>query len=58
MINKTDLCEAVGASVEVMERDSKIMRKDGPFLFAQVKHGKGVDEIVRYIEYAYNKAKE
>lgn len=53
VINKTDLCEAVGASIEVMERDSKLMRKEGPFLFAQVKHGKGVDEIVRHVEQAY-----
>jgi len=50
VINKTDLAEMVGASLEVMDRDAKKMRNDRPFLFAQVKHGKGVDEIISTIE--------
>jgi urease accessory protein len=49
VINKTDLAEAVGADLEVMERDTKKMRGSGPFIFAQVKHGVGVDEIVGHI---------
>ena len=49
VINKTDLAEAVGADLKVMERDTKRMRGDGPFVFAQVKHGVGVDEIVANI---------
>jgi urease accessory protein len=49
VINKTDLAEAVGANLEVMERDTKKMRGTGPFVFAQVKHGIGVDEIVGHI---------
>lgn len=50
VINKTDLAEMVGASLEVMDRDAKKMRNDRPFLFAQVKHGKGVNEIISTIE--------
>ena len=50
VINKTDLAEMVGASLEVMDRDAKKMRNTRPFLFAQVKHGKGVDEIISTIE--------
>ena len=50
VINKTDLAEMVGASLEVMDRDTKKMRNTRPFLFAQVKHGKGVDEIITTIE--------
>src|SRR3989454_2660768 len=46
VINKTDLAEAVGADLKVMERDTKKMRGAGPFVFAQVKHGVGVVEIV------------
>ena len=46
VINKTDLAGAVGADLEVMARDAKKMRGSGPFVFAQVKHGVGVDEIV------------
>jgi len=49
VINKTDLAEAVGADLGVMARDAKLMRGEGPFLFAQVKHGKGVEEIVQHI---------
>ncbi|MGN6368729.1 MAG: urease accessory protein UreG, partial [Phycisphaerae bacterium] len=39
VINKTDLAEAVGADLGVMERDARAMRGEGPFLFTQVKHG-------------------
>ena len=50
VINKTDLAEMVGASLSVMDEDAKRMRADRPFLFAQVKHGQGVDEIIATIE--------
>ena len=46
VINKTDLAPHVGASLEVMERDATRMRGDLPFVFASLRHGKGVDEIV------------
>jgi len=45
VINKTDLAPLVGADLEVMARDSRRMRGDGPFLFAQVTNGVGVREI-------------
>lgn len=45
VINKTDLAPLIGASLEVMARDSRTMRGDGPFLFAQVTSGIGVGEI-------------
>ena len=47
VINKTDLAEAVGADLGVMERDAKKMRGDGPFVMAQVKHGVGMERIVQ-----------
>src|SRR5947208_2346478 len=43
VINKTDLAACVGADLEIMARDSKKMRGNGPFLFTQVKHGVGVE---------------
>lgn len=46
VINKTDLAPHVGASLDVMERDSLKMRKDLPFVFAGLKSGMGVDRIV------------
>jgi urease accessory protein len=46
VINKTDLAPYVGASLEVMERDAARMREGRPFVFASLRHGKGVEEIV------------
>jgi urease accessory protein len=53
VINKTDLAPAVGADLTVMERDARAMRGSGPFVFAQVKHGGGVDEIVSHILHSW-----
>jgi urease accessory protein len=49
VINKTDLAQIIGADLGVMERDSKKMRGEGPFVFAQVKNDKGVDEVIEHI---------
>ncbi|CAJ1383262.1 unnamed protein product [Effrenium voratum] len=49
VINKVDLAVAVGADLEVMRRDAEKMRGAGPTIFAAVKHGKGVPEIVGHI---------
>jgi urease accessory protein len=56
VINKTDLAAGVGADLAVMERDARKMRGDGPFVFAQVKHGVGVDEIIGHITHAWQHA--
>lgn len=56
IINKTDLAPLVGADLAVMERDSKKMRGTGPFVFAQVKHGPGVNEIVAHVLHAWQHA--
>ena len=50
VINKIDLAPHVGASLEIMGRDAKLMRKDRPFVFANMKTGEGVEEISRFIE--------
>jgi urease accessory protein len=56
VINKTDLAPLIGADLGVMERDSKKMRGGGPFVFAQVKHGPGVDEIIAHVLHAWQHA--
>ena len=56
VINKTDLAEAVSSSLEVMDRDAKKMRGDGPTVFAAVKHGRGVAEIAKEVLAAWAKA--
>jgi urease accessory protein len=52
VINKTDLADAVGADLSIMDRDARLMRSGGPFVFAQVKHGVGVDTIIEHIHTA------
>ena len=56
VINKTDLAEAVGADLKVMDRDARKMRGEGPFVFAQVKHGAGVDDILEHVLHAWQHA--
>lgn len=52
VINKTDLAPLVGASLEIMDRDAKKMRGERPFLFTNLKEGKGVSEVASFIERA------
>ena len=49
IINKTDLAPYVGASLEVMERDATRMRGPRPFVFAALKSGQGLDQIIDHI---------
>lgn len=57
IINKTDLAQAVGADLSVMERDAKAMRAHGPFLFAQVKNGVGIEPILAEVLHAWQHAR-
>lgn len=50
VINKIDLAPLVGASLTVMERDSKKMRGDKPFLFTNIRGEDGVDRVVDWIK--------
>jgi urease accessory protein len=50
VINKIDLAPHVGASLEVMDRDAGRMRGARPYLFANIRAGSGVPEIVTFIE--------
>ena len=52
VINKIDLAPFVGADLDVMDRDSKLMRKDRPFVFTNVRSGIGVDVVADFIERA------
>ena len=52
VINKIDLAPYVGASLEVMDRDSRRMRGARPFLFTNIMKGEGVDEVIEWIKHA------
>lgn len=49
VINKIDLAPLVGADLDVMDRDSRRMRGERPFLFSNLKSGIGIDEVVEFI---------
>jgi len=49
VINKIDLAPFVGASLEVMDRDARKMRGERPFVFTNIRAGKGVSEVADFI---------
>jgi urease accessory protein len=51
VINKTDLAPYVGASLEVMEHDSGLMRGGKPFVFTNCRTGEGIAEFMRLLEH-------
>jgi len=50
IINKIDLAPLVGADLEVMDRDTKKMRGDKPFVFTNLRIGQGVQTIYEFIQ--------
>lgn len=52
IINKIDLAPYVGADLDIMDRDSKKMRGDKPFIFTNLKNGHNVNDVVDWIKHA------
>jgi urease accessory protein len=52
VINKIDLAPLVGASLEVMDRDTRRMRGERPFVFTNLKTGQGIATVAEFIERA------
>jgi urease accessory protein len=49
VINKIDLAPYVGASLEIMERDARKMRRGSPFVFTNLMNGEGLNSVVGWI---------
>ena len=49
VINKIDLAPFVGANLDVMDRDTKRMRGEHPFVFTNLKTGEGLERIIEFI---------
>ena len=56
VVNKTDLAPLVGADLDIMARDARLMRGDGPVVFAQVTRGLGVPAIVDQVVASWRRA--
>src|ERR1700732_3860964 len=54
VINKIDLAPHVGASLEVMDRDSRKMRGDRPFVFTNLREDVGLDIVIEWLEEKLN----
>ncbi|WP_172293650.1 urease accessory protein UreG [Pseudoruegeria sp. HB172150] len=50
IVNKTDLAPYVGVDLDLLEQDAKTARGDRPFVMAGVKSGKGIPEIVAFLQ--------
>jgi urease accessory protein len=50
VINKVDLAPYVGADLAVMDRDARIARGERPFVFTNLREGKGIDLVVDWIK--------
>lgn len=49
LINKIDIAQYVGSSLEIMDRDSKMMRGDLPYLFTDARNEKGLEPVMKWI---------
>ncbi len=49
VVNKTDLAPHVGVDLALLESDARAARGTRPFVMAQLRHGKGVREIVDFL---------
>ena len=49
VINKIDLAPYVGASLDVMARDARLVRGDGPFVFTNCRTGEGIDAVLAHL---------
>lgn len=50
VVNKTDLAPHVGVDLDEMRKDTKVSRDNRPYVFADIRAKKGIDEVVNWIK--------
>ena len=49
VVNKTDLAPHVGVDLALLEQDTKVARGPRPYVLAQLRHGRGIGEIIGHL---------
>jgi urease accessory protein len=57
VINKTDLAPFVGADLGIMDRDARLVRGNGPFLFTDCRASQGIEAVIEHLERARDAAR-
>ena len=50
LINKIDLANMVGANLNIMQKDTNLMRNGKPWFFTNLSSGKGVEDVLKYLK--------
>ena len=56
LINKIDLADMVGANLNIMQNDTDLMRNGKPWYFTNLSSGKGIEEVINFLEEQIPKA--
>ena len=49
LINKIDLADMVGANLNIMRKDTELMRNGKPWFFTNLSSGKGIEEVINFL---------
>lgn len=49
VVNKTDLAPHVGVDLALLEQDTQRARGERPYVMAQLRHGRGIDQVVEFL---------
>ena len=50
IINKIDLADMVGANLNIMKKDTELMRNGKPWFFTNIKSGKGIEDVINFLK--------